>query len=213
MDTENTNSWVFKNARELYYKGQEYVLTRKVKHFDDFIFIRLPKTGGTSIEKALWLPKLHDKATTLRDWLGVEEYHRRFSFSIVRNPWALNVSLYHFRKQDGRIKSEKTPTFREWVRLMYVEEDPRFNNIMWEGKPQKWWLVNEEGEVIVDYVAKIENLRRGWEKICSEIGCNVDLPFSNKSKHGRYKEYYDEETKKIIERVYKSDLEHFGYEF
>jgi len=41
----------------------------------------------------------HVKAKVIRDYLGKKTYDKYFKFSIVRNPYDLQVSLYHYIKQ------------------------------------------------------------------------------------------------------------------
>ena len=80
-----------------------------ISHTHKFIFIHIPKTGGTSIESvlgdrgiSLQGPKnfnsvyhKHIAAPRLRILLGTE-YNKYFRFSIVRNPWDWLVSLYEY---------------------------------------------------------------------------------------------------------------------
>ena len=39
------------------------------------------------------------------------------------------------------------------------------------------------------------------------------LPFANQSKHLPYMEYYDDETKEIIQNDHAEDIKAFGYSF
>ena len=80
-----------------------------ISHTNKFIFIHIPKTGGTSVEAALAdYGKLlqgpgnfhsiyfkHIPATRLQAMMG-DEYENYFKFSIVRNPWDWLVSMYEF---------------------------------------------------------------------------------------------------------------------
>jgi hypothetical protein len=199
--------------RNKYKKIRFHLYWQKHRYIDDYAFIHIPKTGGTSIEVALSIPHTHDRATTIRDWLGVEEYQRRFVFSIVRNPWDITVSLYQFRKENGQISYRSTPSFPEWVRLVYVDKDPRYRTSPWAGHSQSWWLLNEAGEIMVDYVAKLESISEEWKIICNNIGVNIELPHRNKSNRKKYQYYYDDKSRKIIQELYSEDIENFEYEF
>ena len=41
----------------------------------------------------------------------------------------------------------------------------------------------------------------------------VNLPYLNKSVRRHYKHYYNTNTKKIVENLFRKDLETFGYNF
>ncbi len=168
-------------TRMLYHRLRRELLWIPHKYLDNFVFIHIPKTGGSSIEKALKLPHMHDRALTLEFWLGKEKYSKRFSFSIVRNPWDLNVSLYHFRLQSSQLIN-KPADFNEWIKLVYVEKNPKFyKQPYWEHKTQRWWLEDKDGNIMVDYIAKLETIDADWEYICQQIGTKTSLPHTNRS--------------------------------
>ena len=78
-----------------------------------------------------------------------------------------------------------------------VKDDDRFN-----------------GEILVDYIIKFENLNRDWNNMFEDIGYEVpQLPVLNKYKHKHYSEYYDNETREFIGWLFKKDIDAFGYKF
>lgn len=199
--------------RQLYHNSRYTLLYQKYKYVDNFIFVHIHKTGGTSVERALMIPNLHDRALTQRKWMGRCEYERRFSFSIVRNPWDLAVSLYHYLVQSGQISDEQMPEFTEWVQLTFGQEDTRFSTIPGPPRTQRWWLEDEEGELMVDFVAQLETIEDDWEHICKVIGCNVSLPHTNRTNRSEYIEYYDKRARDTIGKFYEDDINQFGYSF
>ena len=62
-----------------------------------YAFIHINKCGGTSVEAALGIPKVHDTAQERREKLGVEAWDRLKNFSGVRDPYARVASLYRYR--------------------------------------------------------------------------------------------------------------------
>ena len=63
-----------------------------------FIYVHIPKTGGTTIEKVLG----SDSSGKLRGHISLKDVKKRLddydeciSFVTVRNPWDLYVSNYH----------------------------------------------------------------------------------------------------------------------
>ena len=72
-------------------------------HKSKVIFIHIPRTAGTSVEKAFvgkdWfnidVSTKHIYASTARDYYA-EFWDEYFKFSIVRNPWDRMLSLSKF---------------------------------------------------------------------------------------------------------------------
>ena len=94
----------------------------------EVIFIHIPKTGGSSISKALrqcqnfekvpsvqtysWenfsrkirgipKPARHPYASQIKSIMTAKRWNSSFSFAFVRNPWDLMVSTYMFLSQKG----------------------------------------------------------------------------------------------------------------
>tara|TARA_B100001778_G_C18481019_1_gene580334 strand:- start:125 stop:1000 length:876 start_codon:yes stop_codon:yes gene_type:complete len=75
-------------------------------------------------------------------------------------------------------------------------------------------ITNPHGSLYVDYIIEYNNLEKEFNNMCSDLRINPPkLPVINKSKHKNYREYYDEETKNYIYKLFKKDINYFGYEF
>ena len=79
----------------------------------------------------------------------------------------------------------------------------------WGGETQVSWFCGN----LPDIVIKIENLDQDFVKIQELLGNLNTLPHLNTSQHGNYQDYYNQETKALVNRMYKDDLEAFEYEF
>ena len=199
-------------------------------HEYKIIFVHIPKTGGTSIEKALGIYQNRDCLHGLqrqhftipelvkKELLTTEEIEAYFKFTVIRNPWDRCVSEYFSSRRIWKL----FPTFRLFLHNHLV---PLINKFFPKGEytfltfpathfsPQYRYVFDEHGKQVVDYVARFENLKEEWEKICDTIGCKLDLPHAKKTNHNHYSFYYDEETKDLIRNLYVEDVEVFEYEF
>jgi len=201
-----------------------------ISHKHKFIFIHIPKNGGTSIENALEKcvesgiktgPTIHydkiDKASS-------EEY---FIFACKRNPYDRMVSLWKYwtewrkynwrygrrarkilRKYDNEFStfcknfSDYTDTIARYCPAERVHFIPQINI---NGNPNY---------VSINFWIKFENLQEDFNFICDKIGIpQQQLPHKNATKHKHYTEYYNDETQQIVEEKYAKDIEYFNYKF
>ncbi len=86
------------------------------------------------------------------------------------------------------------------------------------------WLVPQNlyvkcGDKKVDFVARYENIENDFKIIADKIGLpsSVTLPHRNKTSSRRrgkhYTEFYTEEAKEAVARIYADDIEMFDYKF
>jgi Sulfotransferase family len=76
------------------------------------------------------------------------------------------------------------------------------------------YVTDENGEIIVDFVGKYENLEQDVSAVLKALQLeDRPLPHVNKSHHGHYSEYYTEETKKLVAERYSRDIKFFEYQF
>ncbi len=194
-----------------------------------FIFIHIYKVAGSSIRKALekytqilplnrLLIKLgiqnpyeafshHAKAKDFKARLSRKLWNRLYKFAFVRNPWDWQVSLYYYMLQEpsnhqhNLIKEMRS--FDEYIEWR-VSQDLHF---------QKDFVTDDNGELIVDFVGRYENLLEDFHFVCQNLGINAKLPYINKSKHEDYRKYYNRHTIKLIEEYFQEDIEFFKYTF
>jgi len=222
-----------------------YKLTALYRHFSALklakqrkaVFIRVPKTGGTSINKALAEIGCRDfkridqikyrftqqgpASFSHMDYLKLVEEgfvspdfnENAFKFTIVRNPYSRLVSLFSYYKKFGDLH-QKT-SFKTFCHLLQdgaIDEIGLFNvNGMSQCQPQTRWLTDQDEQLFIDYVGRFENLEESFKHIIQELGLNTKLPKVNSTKHSPYQEYYDDETLTIVQEYYKKDFDILNY--
>jgi hypothetical protein len=203
-----------------------------------FIFIHVPKSGGTSCSFALtrilnrrdknhWALskktkhetllqiKLRLKKNKIRHWLPFTRYisfERYFSFGFVRNPWDRVVSTYHYLKETNiRPEIQNIDSFNHFIHEMSENRDWIMG--LHSMRLQVDFFTDAEGKIIADFIGRFENLNKDFNKICQNIGLQTELPYLNPSTHRKYREYYNKETKKLVSHKFSLDIDYFGYTF
>ena len=214
-----------------------------ISHKHKIIFVHIPKTAGQTIEKSLNIfgednngkskasmdllygilngkPLQH---LTIQEIKKIKEleFHIYQKIAFVRNPFDRIISEYFWRIENF---GKKIIMFKDFL----VEEViPRKNGIPKVVKnfyhdesivelldnhyvDQHKFITDNNGNIIVDFIGRFENLNDDFKKAFGLDLINYKI---NSSKHNDYKEYYDSETKSLVEECYKNDLELFKYKF
>ena len=142
-----------------------------------------------------------------------------FKFCFVRNPWDLMVSSYNWwiRDPKGQPRKRKIQniimqmSFGDFIKSEYSNQ---VNEVKHLGMGQHYSFTDDDGNILVDFIGRFENLQEDFNIVCDKIGIpRQQLPHANKTKHKHYTEYYDEETKQIVAEKYAKDIEYFNYKF
>lgn len=214
-----------------------------ISHDYRCIFVHIPKTGGASIENALWpttadrtedllwggfnreygnayqtggLQHLH--ASTIKEIIGQQIYEEYLTFSMVRNPWDKAVSqyLYMQHRSDLRTYLGMSPStdFKSYLALL-----DKKTHVQWE--PQTRFILDNNGEPLVDNVARFESYSRSINKIFNQLRVKKrmfgllprKLLHLNQSQRSHYSQYYDSESVDMVSHLYLDDIRYFNYEF
>lgn len=196
-------------------RTKSQVLSIKHRLLDDFVFIHINKTGGSSVEKVLRIPTEHKTALEKISEIGPATWERRLTFSIVRNPWDKVVSHYHFRVATNQNRLRDHPMdFREWVKMAYGEGDSAYCDDPKMFMPQMRWIADGNDNILVDEVIRFEHLSHDFNSLLDKLGKRpVILPHIKKTDRGGYRQYYDSETREIVGSRFHSDIARFGYRF
>jgi hypothetical protein len=194
------------------------------------IFVHIPKTAGSSIYVVLKIPDepnhralvsweqitpgyKHLTPIQIQNLIEPEVWNTFYKFTFVRNPYDRIVSDYaYLRPIIGNYYDIKT--FDKFVTLIerivttnaYTE-----NHYFDHFRPQSHYFKG----VKYNYIGRFENLNADMKQISEEIGAKDTLPWINKSRTADddYRKYFNDHTRTIVERLYASDLEMFGYTF
>ena len=194
-----------------------------IDHDNKLIYIAIPKTGTTSIQE--FLPKIisdnsivvnsnkpnniglckHSSAKTISSI--IENYSDYHSIAVIRNPYDWYVSWFTYRQRDGSGFSSKNMSFKE-----YLNKQPM--------KELLSWICDDNDNIIVNSIIKYEDgIEDQMKNIISKtFSKNITskipkLNISKKRKKKDYKIYYNDETKKIVEKLQSKTLQKFGYQF
>jgi hypothetical protein len=194
--------------------------------FGDFIFLHIPKTGGTSIERSLgihgcnchWHTKsgnflFGEKIDIIKT--KIKNWEKKIKFCFVRNPWDRLVSTFFYLKNLKNLKHQplsshktvylsKVTTFEDWI-IKHENKEQGLENLngFWLS-PQTNWV----GENFFDFIGRFENLEIDFKKLFDK-----NLPHLNKTFHENYKKYYTLRTQEIVEKWYFEDIKKFNYKF
>jgi len=190
-----------------------------------FIFVHLYKNGGNSVRVALrsyrdrptFVTRLFSKINLInfpkhRSALDTrqefpQKWEDYFTFAFVRNPWSWQVSLYHYMKQREYHRQHDVITSLDSFET-YL--DRRIDGHV---RLQQEFLTDEAGNLIVDYVGRLERMNKDFQVICDRIDVEATLPHKNKSSHSDYRSYYSDRTRELVAQHYAADIDRFGYSF
>jgi hypothetical protein len=205
-------------------------------------FIHVPKTGGTSF-KDWTCSRLDAQRAGQHDTLRAAQVRwgdLGTTITIVRNPYDRLVSIYssiqeryeqadwflansigasdpeEIKNREYRIRMIQENFergFEWWLESLCYRWDEMYLNesfpFLTATRPQVKWFSNQE----IDIVIRLENLQRDLPKLQRLLGIDARIEKMNFSTHNDYKSYYTSSSKKIVEMMYKDDLEKFNYVF
>ena len=188
-----------------------------------FMFLHIPKSAGTTIRSIL---KTKDKKikeifghptfSEIQTKYDVSNYYK---FTFTRNPWDRFVSTFFYLKKNN--KNEKllnearkkvcNYSFASFVKELHLEKNQFSKHYFIHFRPQIHFLESMDN---IDFIGRFENIQEDFDVVCDKIGIShQELPHFNRVKHKHYTEYYDDETRQIVAKMYAKDIEYFGYEF
>ena len=196
------------------------------------LFLHIPKTAGTSIECVLrdkynypeWLMKPHKLSTSLNR-CDYYNYIPDYSFTVVRNPYDRLISMFFFTREQYILNYKRitknyninvenvrlddynkytTLEFNDWIKYIFFE---RIDDKLLSIRLVPLGITHTQSSHIdCDYdidIFKLEELHKLEEKL------NIQIPKLNASVKKPI--IWTEESKKIIQKVWREDFERFDY--
>ncbi len=207
----------------------------------NYIFVHIPKTGGTSLALALEGRAMKDdiligdtpkamkrrkrlkgaeaagrlwKHSTLADIDGLvplSQIEAAFTFTLIRNPWDRLVSYYHWL----RVQRFDHPA----VSLAQARDFSGFVNdpttqAALRATPYARYMSVRGGREICSAFIRLEHLAQDCAPLWDHLGFELVLPVSNRSERRRdYRDYYNDADRKLVAALAAADIGRFGYRF
>jgi hypothetical protein len=167
----------------------------------------------------------------------VENPDDYFKFAFVRNPWDRLVSWYTMidEARKGVADGTAEPMTRRLIKknnlFKYVLRcGPTFDEFVKNCTEKQWmgngyysftfnqlrYLTDKNGEVLVDFIGRFETFAQDISHVFDMLGLEasqLEIPHENRSAHSHYSEMYTPETREIVRKRFRRDIEFFGYEF
>ncbi len=197
------------------------------------IFIHVPKTAGSAINRALadhavgrpdsllrratshlpfaepvnkvWLRR-HVSAAWMKVKLGDEVWNSYRRFSVVRDPYDRAISSYEFARQRPKLRRHKAAMQRGFAEFLRAEPDERML--------QAPMLTDRNGALMVQEVLRHETLTADLARICALWDLTITLPEKplNATTRVPAEQYLTDEAVAIINTRAARDFDLFGYQ-
>jgi hypothetical protein len=181
------------------------------------IFVHIPKTGGTSIAKALghfdkvvYGVQDHRTIVEIRHSTPQHDFDNYYKFTIVRNPWDRMVSWYKNVTSDAIYRDRFGVPERCSLREFLTE-----HGSIWGLQSQLHWIREPTGSIPLNSIGRFERLSKDFGCVCERLGLReLQLPHLFKAYDATpYTALYDHETRSIVAHRYAEEIAMFGYSF
>ncbi len=212
-----------------------------ISHGRQYIFVHIPKTGGTAMALALEARAKADdimigdtpkavkrrgrvkgvetagrlwKHSTLADAEGLitrSDMADLYTFTLVRNPWDRLVSYYHWLREQ---------TFaHEAVALAQSNTFSEFLNAplttsTFKANPYSSYMTDGAGVEHADHYIRLEHLVEDLEPLSKHLGFILEMPVANESSRTRdWRGFYSDADAGLVANICARDIAAHGYVF
>lgn len=146
---------------------------------------------------------------TINPPLSGQDYDAYYKFTFVRNTWARMYSWY--------ANVMKDPAMRDSYGI--VETDYSFEQFLKEKIDHKTFsqlnfITDSKGNIPMDFIGRFENLEEDFAIVAKKLEIKDDqLPKLLVRKYGHYTENYTEDTKQLVYKLYRDEIDYFKFEY
>jgi hypothetical protein len=206
-----------------------------------FIFIHIPKTGGTALALALEARAMADdmmlgdtpkalkrrrrlqnatangrlwKHSTLADVQGLlpeAQMRGLFAFTLVRNPWDRAVSYYHWLQQQGFAHPAVALARQLPFNDFILHPETRR---AFAAQPASAYMRRADGQEACDLNIRLEHFRSDARPLFDHLGFTLELPRANASARAAdWRPYYSDAAAEALAQACAEDIARFEYSF
>lgn len=187
-----------------------------------------------------WSTTLHCPVTKTRQLLS-KQWNTSKKCITIRNPYENNVSIFlHHKEKDydhqyrlsNKFVKEHSILFRDSIKREYESLNKKHNqpSKLWYADRQ-WFIYADGDTVLADIILRYEDPENSFINMASELNMDINhlrynnkmtlldkiKEFANKSKKIAnkydYRDFYDDETKKLAYQMRKKEIDYFNYKF
>lgn len=206
-----------------------------------FIFVHIPKTGGTALSLALEARAMKDdiligdtpkararrgrlkgartvgrlwKHSTLSDISGLipdEEIESFLTFTLVRNPWDRTVSYYHWLR-DQTFSHPAVGLARTHDFSGFLNHTQTMTSLrLW---PYGAWMRLRSGQERAGHFVRLERMEEDLVPVEAHLGFGLRLDRVNASiREADWRRYYTDADAQLVADCCAEDIARFGYGF
>ena len=184
----------------------------------------------------------HSPLISVRKRVGRTLWQTYFKFAVVRNPWDLVVSQYHWatRRDEGNPYAGAVGRSlkRFWTKPLRIRKNFRalgrsiarsflkmdvvtfeffVRHMLRYYPPNDRFYFDRSGSMGLDFLIRYENLQDDYTSVCARIGIPASqlpsLKTRSRPERRHYSTYYDDRTRELVRKAYHRHIKHFGYRF
>ncbi len=214
-----------------------FLANRKIKKIG-YWFVDIPRTSSTSVRvsmnKSFGFPygkkdtfekeystyspyQDHLTAQQAKELLGEKTWDKINKFTIVRNPYERLISIYFYNLITKEI--HQSMSINDFVKCI---EEVKYDNVNWKFLSNKkillpayqFLLINNKLDKkikIINYENRLDELYKFFEGKIKKKCLSISIQSSNKIKNYISADILDNDSLKIINKIYHQDFECFGY--